>query len=47
MTSQRTRARMVERLRKQGIADEVVLAAMSAIPRHIFVEEVLATSCLR
>ncbi|HEV7929416.1 MAG TPA: protein-L-isoaspartate(D-aspartate) O-methyltransferase [Nitrosospira sp.] len=43
MTSQRTRARMIERLRSQGIADEVVLAAMSAIPRHIFVEEVLAT----
>ena len=43
MTSQRTRARMVERLRNQGITDEVVLAAMSAIPRHIFVEEVLVT----
>ena len=43
MTSQRTRVRMVERLRDQGIADEVVLGAMSAIPRHIFVEEVLAT----
>jgi protein-L-isoaspartate(D-aspartate) O-methyltransferase len=43
MTSQRTRARMIERLRNQGIVDEVVLAAMSAVPRHIFVEEVLAT----
>ena len=43
MTSQRTRVRMVERLRDQGIEDEVVLGAMSAIPRHIFVEEVLAT----
>jgi protein-L-isoaspartate(D-aspartate) O-methyltransferase len=43
MTSQRTRARMIERLRSQGIVDEAVLAAMSAIPRHIFVEEVLAT----
>jgi protein-L-isoaspartate(D-aspartate) O-methyltransferase len=43
MTSQRTRARMVERLRAQGIADEAVLAAMSGVPRHIFVEEVLAT----
>jgi protein-L-isoaspartate(D-aspartate) O-methyltransferase len=43
MTSQRTRARMIERLRNQGIADEVVLAAMRATPRHIFVEEVLAT----
>lgn len=43
MTSQRTRARMVERLRKQGIRDEVVLGAMSEIPRHIFVEEALAS----
>lgn len=42
MTSQRTRARMIERLRSQGIADEAVLAAMAAVPRHIFVEEVLA-----
>ncbi|MCL6556068.1 MAG: protein-L-isoaspartate(D-aspartate) O-methyltransferase [Burkholderiales bacterium] len=43
MTSQRTRARMVERLRGQGIADEVVLAAIGAVPRHIFVEEALAS----
>ncbi len=43
MTSQRTRARMVERLRKQGIRDEVVLAAMAEVPRHIFVEEALAS----
>ncbi|MEO8767600.1 MAG: protein-L-isoaspartate(D-aspartate) O-methyltransferase [Nitrosospira sp.] len=43
MTSQRTRARMIERLRAQGIVDEVVLAAMNAIPRHIFVEEILAS----
>jgi len=43
MTSQRTRARMVERLRAQGIADEVVLSAMNDIPRHIFVDEALAS----
>jgi protein-L-isoaspartate(D-aspartate) O-methyltransferase len=43
MTSQRTRTRMVERLRKEGIADEAVLAAISAVPRHLFVEEALAT----
>ena len=42
MTSARTRARMVERLREQGIADEVVLAAMNSVPRHIFVDEALA-----
>ena len=43
MTSQRTRGRMIERLRSQGISDEVVLAAMSAVPRHIFVDEALAS----
>jgi len=42
MTSTRTRARMVERLREQGIGDEAVLTAMAAVPRHIFVEEALA-----
>jgi protein-L-isoaspartate(D-aspartate) O-methyltransferase len=42
MTSPRTRARMIERLREQGIGDEVVLAAMNAVPRHIFVDEALA-----
>ena len=42
MTSDRTRARMVERLRSDGIRDEVVLAAMNAVPRHIFVDEALA-----
>jgi protein-L-isoaspartate(D-aspartate) O-methyltransferase len=34
---------MVERLREQGIRDERVLAAMAAIPRHLFVEEALAS----
>lgn len=43
MTSQRTRARMIERLRADGIRDERVLAAMAAVPRHIFVEEALAS----
>jgi protein-L-isoaspartate(D-aspartate) O-methyltransferase len=43
MTSQRTRGRMIERLRSQGIRDEVVLAAMNAIPRHIFVDEALGS----
>lgn len=42
MTSQRTRARMIERLREEGIRDERVLAAMAAVPRHVFVEEALA-----
>ena len=43
MTSQRTRARMVERLRTSGIRDERVLGAMAAVPRHLFVEEALAS----
>ena len=42
MTSQRTRMRMVQRLREQGIRDEVVLNAMGEVPRHIFVDEALA-----
>ena len=42
MTSQRTRARMIERLRERGIVDERVLAAIAAVPRHVFVEEALA-----
>jgi len=43
MTSQRTRMRMVERLREQGIRDETVLAAMGEVPRHIFIDEALAS----
>jgi protein-L-isoaspartate(D-aspartate) O-methyltransferase len=43
MTSQRTRARMVERLREQGITDAGVLEAMAGVPRHLFVEEALAS----
>lgn len=43
MTSQRTRLRMIERLRVQGIVDEAVLNVMNEIPRHIFIEEALAS----
>ena len=43
MTSQRTRDRMVARLREKGIRDESVLAAMAAVPRHLFVDEALAS----
>lgn len=42
MTSARTRGRLIERLRAQGIRDEAVLAAMSSVPRHLFVDEALA-----
>ncbi|MDE1892020.1 MAG: protein-L-isoaspartate(D-aspartate) O-methyltransferase [Betaproteobacteria bacterium] len=43
MTSERTRQRMVERLRQAGIQDEAVLKAMAAIPRHSFVDEAIAS----
>src|SRR4051812_46471816 len=43
MTSQRTRARMVQRLREKGLRDERVLDAMAGVPRHLFVEEALAS----
>jgi protein-L-isoaspartate(D-aspartate) O-methyltransferase len=42
MTSQRTRARMVERLRDLGITDARVLHAIGTVPRHIFLEPALA-----
>ncbi len=42
MTSQRTRDRLVRRLTEQGINDELVLSALSSVPRHIFVDEALA-----
>ncbi|RTL26534.1 MAG: protein-L-isoaspartate(D-aspartate) O-methyltransferase [Rhodocyclaceae bacterium] len=34
---------MVERIKEQGVRDERVLAAMMAVPRHLFVEEALAS----
>ena len=48
MTSQRVRDRLVERLRDgasngQGIADERVLNVIRMLPRHLFVDEVLAS----
>lgn len=42
MTSQRTRARMLDRLRDKGIRNENVLAALGAVPRHVFVDEALS-----
>ena len=42
MTSQRTRYRLVARLREQGIDNNEVLACMGAVPRHIFVDEAMA-----
>lgn len=42
MTSQRTRDRLVERLREQGIHDMRVLSVIREVPRHLFIEEALA-----
>lgn len=43
LTSQRVRDRLVERLRANGITDERVLTAIGTVPRHLFVDEVLAS----
>lgn len=43
MTSQRVRDRLVARLREAGIADESVLAAFATVPRHLFIDEALAS----
>ncbi|MBO6753339.1 MAG: protein-L-isoaspartate(D-aspartate) O-methyltransferase [Spongiibacter sp.] len=42
MTSQRTRDRLIERLRSQGISDSKVLDIIRATPRHIFLDEALS-----
>ena len=43
MTSQRTRDRLIDRLRAKGITNNTVLEAMRSLPRHLFVDEALAT----
>src|SRR5215216_4327812 len=43
MTSERTRMRMIEALRREGIVDERVLGAMAEIPRHLFIDEGIAS----
>ncbi len=43
MTSQRTRDRLIQRLREEGIKNENVLEVMRQTPRHIFVDEALAS----
>lgn len=42
MTSQRTRDRLVDRLREKGIRNERVLEVMRTTPRHVFVDEAMA-----
>jgi protein-L-isoaspartate(D-aspartate) O-methyltransferase len=43
MTSARTRERLVQRLKNQGIKNAAVLAQIRSVPRHMFVDEALAT----
>ena len=43
MTSQGTRDRLVQKLRKDGISDERVLKAITQVPRHEFVDEALSS----
>lgn len=43
MTSRRTRDRLIQRLREEGIRDERVLEAIRNVPRHVFVDEALAS----
>jgi protein-L-isoaspartate(D-aspartate) O-methyltransferase len=43
MTSQRTRDRLIQRLADQGIKNKTVLDVMRNTPRHIFVDEALAS----
>ncbi|HEU4590724.1 MAG TPA: protein-L-isoaspartate(D-aspartate) O-methyltransferase [Steroidobacteraceae bacterium] len=43
MTSARTRDRLVQRLQEQGISNLAVLDRIRNVPRHIFVDEALAS----
>lgn len=43
MTSQRTRDRLVQSLADRGISNQAVLDAMRTTPRHIFIDEAMAT----
>ena len=43
MTSARTRDRLVDRLRAHGIRSEAVLNQIRNVPRHLFVDEALAS----
>jgi protein-L-isoaspartate(D-aspartate) O-methyltransferase len=43
MTSARTRDRLIERLKEQGIKNTAVLDRIRSVPRHLFVDEALAS----
>ncbi len=43
MTSARTRERLIERLKEEGIRSEAVLNRIREVPRHLFVDEALSS----
>jgi len=43
MTSARTRRRLIEKLKEMGVTNARVLETMLALPRHLFVDEALAS----
>ncbi len=43
MTSARTRERLVQRLKAHGIRDQRVLERIRSVPRHLFMDEALAS----
>src|SRR5450830_360020 len=43
LVSEAVRRAMVARIAKQGVKDQVVLDAMQAVPRHLFMDEALAS----
>jgi protein-L-isoaspartate(D-aspartate) O-methyltransferase len=43
MTSARTRERLIDRLKSEGIKNPAVLERVRAVPRHLFVDEALAS----
>lgn len=43
MTSERTRERLIDRLKEQGIKSRIVLDQIKKVPRHIFVDEALSS----
>ena len=43
MTSERTRERLIDRLKEQGIKSRIVLDQIKKVPRHVFVDEALSS----
>ena len=43
MTSQRTRSRLIQRLKELGVSNQKVLDVMNVVPRHLFLDEAMAS----